>query len=252
MGGDHDSTETRVKPTFDAISTQWLHRLLSLPRFGAPEARVDLSGLTKIEEQCWGDAERLLPAPRSLLRWLIQNLEVKPADTDSSDAAKQRRRLYDRDPEAIRTALENLERDASPGNWWVLEGPSHPDVFVATPEAVIVIEGKRTEAGPTTATKWMPCRHQMLRHLDGAHEILGGRRLYGFFIVGKDDDGIEVPALWRTAAKETIAPETLRRSLPHRSDAERAEIANAFLGVTTWLAVLEEFGLPRSVLLEKC
>lgn len=46
-----------------------------------------------------------------------------------------------------------LLRSAGTGRGWhVLEGPTYPDVFVETRDALVVVEGKRTEAGPTTST----------------------------------------------------------------------------------------------------
>ena len=45
-------------------------------------------------------------------------------------------------------------------------------------------------------------------------------------------------------AKEQVSPVLLEKSLPHRTDGERADIAQGFLGVTTWQRVCREFGLP--------
>lgn len=50
------------------------------------------------------------------------------------------------------TAREARPRGERAG---VLEGRSSPDVWLATPRAVVVIEGKRTENGPTTHTSFM-------------------------------------------------------------------------------------------------
>jgi hypothetical protein len=45
---------------------------------------------------------------------------------------------------------------------------------------------------------------------------------------------LKVPPEWHKWSAETISPSALDASLPHRSPAERQEIANAFLGVATW------------------
>jgi hypothetical protein len=146
----------------------------------------------------------------------------------------------------VAEALRLLSRPQLPSRaWYVLEGQSQPDVYLETPELLVVIEGKRTESGPTTDTTWMPVRHQMLRHLDGAWETRGNRKLVGFFIVegaGGPDD-MAVPQRWQIAAQETVAPSAIAGSLPHRSPEERHAIAAAFLGVTTWQRVCGAIGL---------
>lgn len=132
----------------------------------------------------------------------------------------------------------------------ILEGPTYPDVLLVTPDAMVVIEGKRTEAGPTTSTTWRVGRHQMLRHLDAAWEIRGRRALYGFFVVEAEDERGMVPRVWVDAASDTTSEAAIHASLPHRSPEERAGIAARFLGVTTWQAVVAAFHLDPAVLVE--
>jgi hypothetical protein len=161
-----------------------------------------------------------------------------------------------REPEAIGKALSLLEQDSGRG-WHVLEGASRPDVYLETPEAIVVIEGKRTEAGPTTHTSWMKTRHQMLRHIDAAWDQRTGRRVFGFFIVEGDDPEGAIPDHWLAVARATTEPEAVARSLPHRTQEERDAIASAFLGVTTWQATCRALDVPwnalpaRSVSLER-
>jgi hypothetical protein len=150
----------------------------------------------------------------------------------------------------IMEALALLQTRPSGQAWHILERHTYPDVFLATPDALVVIEGKRTEAGPTTSTTWMPVRHQMLRHMDAASEIRGDRRVYGFFIVEAARESNAVPAHWVQAAEDTLAPAAVSGSLPHRSPAEREDIVQGFLGVTTWQAVCGTFGLDSDTLPE--
>jgi hypothetical protein len=119
---------------------------------------------------------------------------------------------------------------------------------LASPPALLVTEGKRTERGPTRDTQWMPGRHQMWRHIDAAWEVRGGRVVYGFFIVQDDPTG-GIPEFWRQVAEETVSDAVLASSLPHRSNEERAALRRSFLGVTTWEKVVSTFGLPSSVLI---
>lgn len=253
MGGKNDSTRTRVAPTFDAISAtgpDWLKRLLRLPKHGAPGSAVRWSDDLRVLEFRWGAKEKLLNPPRSLLEWLVNNLEVEPppAHDDPSEAAEMRRRLFRRDPETIAVAMRHLAKGITHRRWWVLEGPTHPDVYLETPDAIVVIEGKYTERGPTTYTQWMPIRHQMHRHLDAAWEIRGGKRVYGFFIVEGDGRSGEVTSDWLRFAEQTYSDKALIRSLPHRCE-EREALARCFLGVTTWQNVLREFGLTANIYL---
>jgi hypothetical protein len=134
--------------------------------------------------------------------------------------------------------------------WYVLEGPSCPDVFLETDDLIVVIEGKRTESGPTTATNWMPVRHQMLRHVDTAWEIRGDRQCVGFFIVEGNTEG-NVPDHWLDAVRTTVHPDVLAQSLPHRSQEVRTQIEEAFLGVTTWQILSHHLSIPKAVLIDQ-
>jgi hypothetical protein len=112
-------------------------------------------------------------------------------------------------------------------------------------DAVVVIEGKRTEPSATTDTKWLKGRHQMWRHLDAAWEVRGRRAVYGFFIVESDADSVDgsVPESWRNAATACLTPDALRSSFPHRSENEVEAISRCYLGIATWRQVCDRFGL---------
>lgn len=85
----------------------------------------------------------------------------------------------------------------------------------------------------------------MLRHVDGAWEAPGQKRVYGLLIVeGQGGPGVvEVPARWVDAARNTISTRAICHSLPHRDPAEQLAIARCFLGVTTWQAVCKTFDI---------
>lgn len=119
--------------------------------------------------------------------------------------------------------------------WYIFEGPTHPDAIIETPDALIVIEGNQTEAGPTTSTTWMPCRHQIWRHIDAAWEIRGALRVFGLFIV-ESERGLEVPKVWSDAVDQSQSERVLDGSFPHRGNAERAARAACLIGVTTLAA----------------
>ena len=89
---------------------------------------------------------------------------------------------------------------------------------------------------------WSPFFH--------AWEIRGRRSVYALFVVEADVSAhsTAVPALWRDAVAGTVSTAALDGSLPHRGPAERDAIARAFLGATTWQAIVGAFRLPVSVL----
>jgi hypothetical protein len=153
----------------------------------------------------------------------------------------KRYRLWLKDAAVLAEAKHQLRLNHKVTAWYVLEGKTHPDVLIYTPSAIIVIEGKRTETGPTKSTTWMSNRHQILRHIDAAWEIRGGRKVYGFFIV-ESESGDNIPVKWKEASLNTLSQSVIDGSLPHRSNDERREIRDCFKGVTTWQAVCTEFG----------
>jgi hypothetical protein len=165
-------------------------------------------------------------------------------------AASDRRRILDRDLATQTRALAALDTPGRESAWRRFEGPTYPDAVIETPDALIVVEGKRTESGPTTKTTWMRGRHQMLRHIDGAFDAKGSKRVFGLFIVEADtaSDRYAVPEKWMSAARKTVSTNAIETSLPHRSEELREAIANAFVGVTTWTAVCRRFGITEAVL----
>lgn len=257
--GIYDSSRTRVAPVFgrlqclDPSGRLWLQGLLELANtreLPRPEA-----GTSRLRVAKWWPREARLAAPPGLLRWLLENAE-EPRNAAAwgrrPEVMANRRRVVDRDADTLAGALQSLqERRPSARAWYVLEGPSQPDAYLDSADAVIVVEGKRTETAPTTSTAWMSVRHQMLRHLDAAWEHRQGRRIYGLFIVEaeKGTTSVEPSSAWHEAVELTISDEVLKGSLPHRSSDERSQIASALLGVTTWQAVCDEFQIPREVLI---
>lgn len=253
MARPFDSSKTRVAPVFDQLmqlGTDWLPRLLALPEGGVDRFEGKGSQDLRVIDRRWRASDCGLHPPISLLSWLVRNLPVAPPESDTSEAAALRRLLHQGDPATIEEGLRRLRSGGNTRDWFLLEGQSYPDAFIITPDAIVVVEGKRTEAGPTTSTTWMPGRRQMLRHIDAAWEIRGRRSVYGLFIVEATAGSSHPPAVWKGAAKDTVSPEAISQSLPHRSPEEREGIVHSFLGVTTWQAVCGEFtilvdGLPK-------
>lgn len=260
--GEKDSSKTRVKPVFDALflkdktGLSWLGKLLKLPSMLNMELPLFPETLP-LNVHAWGDNEKALFPPRSLLRWLIMNLEIPEnykIENRSENTQKKREALIRKDPAVIREALSLLEHPVLLDRaWYILEVPTYPDVYLETEILVVVIEGKRTEYTSTTKTTWMPVRHQILRHLDCAWEIRGSRKLFGFFIVEGEGgaDAVNVPERWMKICSDTISRGALAQSLPHRTLDEQAEIAKCFLGALTWQKICAEFQIDWSILPSK-
>ena len=252
--GPYNSTYTRVVPVFDALAdsgpSDWLRRLLGMARYGHPTATVapDLDwALTA--PLLYGDQERPLAPPVALLRWLCRHVTdwTGKGLSSSGAAADARRRLIARDPETVREALALLDGPVADSGWHILEGPSYPDVFAETANSILVVEGKRTERSLTTTTKWMPARHQMLRHIDAAWEIRGAKRVYGLLIVNEETPSYQDGG-WKRDCESTWSDQVATASLPHRDAVERLNIAQAFVGMTTWQAIVREMSLVPDLL----
>lgn len=259
--GENNSTCKRVTPVFRELkklpSSSWLERLLQLLQFGSPK---HLSGLDfcpielVFEDQENSVKEKSLAPPVALLFWLICNPEILCASKGgkkilkSADHSDKRYKLLTGNNEILREALERLRmKNESHGNashgWYIFEGETCPDVYIETSNLIVVIEGKFTEPEPTRDVEWMPGRHQMLRHLDCAWEIRGSKRVVGLFIVEGQGGNGDVPADWQEYTQNTISPGAIASSLPHRGPDEQKQIAECFIGVTTWQHILREFNL---------
>jgi hypothetical protein len=248
-----DSSKTRVQPVFEELLSRdptgagWLSNLLSLPTQGegarspGPPTRVGA-----LDDGCGWKFEARLEPPLSLLRWLIENpTHTPPRDygTRSQNVKENRELLCAGDEETRRSALELL---ASTGfrerAWYVFEGKTAVDMLMKTETLIVLIEGKRTEPRPTTSTIWMAVREQMLRNIDAAWDNRGDRNIVGFYIVG-DDASTSLSSTWTRAVDNTVSAAMLNGSLPHRSRTERDEIAQSFIGATTWGRVCAELGI---------
>jgi len=255
-----DSSRTRVGPVLGVLSAastgdpQWPGLLLDLAADPGdhPWHRQDLSVKDRYHHPAAGEKspkEKGLAPPVSLLRWLVTGCTPpKNGKYGAGEVGLKRRGLVNQDPRIIADALAALDKSCPSRAWYVLEGYTAPDVYLVTQNALIVVEGKRTEAGPTTSTTWMAGRHQMIRHLDAAWEIRGERSVYGLFVVEAAIGTVAVPPVWAAAAKATRSDDAIRSSLPHRNLADQEGIRRAFIGVTTWQRVVAAFGLPASLL----
>jgi hypothetical protein len=250
-GGNRDSSKTRVQPVFDALWSKgrdWLPQLLSLPNVCGKHSAIQSGNLTLLEGY-WEPHEKCLKPPVSLLSWLIRNPDRLVKNDFNSE---HRKRLANGDPETVDSALTLLRSEDVSRAWYIFEGPTCPDAYLVAGDALVVIEGKRTERSATVDTSWLHGRHQIWRHLDAAWEIRGKRAVYGFFIVESENPDGSVPEAWQRVTQECLHTDALASSFPHRSASEVQGISRCFLGATTWQRVCGQFQidfctLPQSV-----
>ena len=262
--GKFDSSLTRVQPIFralyekDSSSTSWLRELLELgERAGLPQTVPLPETLGELEQQpCF---EFPVDPPKALLRWLIEHpekLSVPPEkiwNRWSERTRRKRQALLRGDGEAQEEAKGELEGYAvlPRRRWWRLEGVTQVDCALLTRSAVVFVEGKRTELGPSKNVLWYPGRNQVLRNLDCAAAFAQQTRRPHYFVllvvdeelVGRDPDR-------QREIEEVLSSKTVEQSLPHLSNSERAELLGRYLGSTTWQAIVERLGLGDDVLLD--
>jgi hypothetical protein len=244
----YDSSKTRVAPVFDALARsgqEWVLPFLQLAKHPEHIHHISPSCSMKFLSGRWGNNEIGLRPPVSLLSWMLRH-PGQMIQRDTEDP--QRRNLLAGDHKAVALALDALRNSRADRAWFIFEGPTYPDAYIETEGALIVIEGERTESGPTTSTTWLEGRHQMWRHIDAAWERRGNRQVYGVFVVEEDPVTHDVPVNWVIAAENALSQEVLEVSFPHRSGAEREGIVRCFLGVITWQKILSQFALPSSIL----
>ena len=257
----YDSSLTRVVPLIDFLRSgsgtdgTWVQAMVDTAQFGR---RVRVPPQLELNEIMYGDGhagdstgEKKLSPPRSLLEWLIRN-PSPPQNGEwgtSEETVAKRKSLLEGTESTINEAMGGLDRWNGGAAWYILEGNSQPDLFVRTPELVLVVEAKRTESEPTRRTTWMEVRHQMLRHLDCAVEGYRNLAVIGMMIV-EGEAGGEVPNQYREYCQELLSDEIVNESLPHRSRSERERIAGGFAGVTTWQHVCRKLDVPENVLVD--
>jgi hypothetical protein len=251
--GKNNSSETRVAPVVrrlferDPSGATWLDTLLTLGSRAEVVASVPRENrLIPNHRPLWGEEEAILPAPLSLLEYLVSHVEADRVDASQSsgNALAKRRALADKDPGTINEALAAIRSGRRGRHWFILEGESRPDALLETDRFVLCVEGKRTEEKCTTDTTWMPMRSQLLRHMDAAMDKFPAKQIYGLLVIeGDDSDPMHPSAHWRQQCEQQYDCDVVERSLPHRTAAERAKIADGILGVTTWQAVCDRVGI---------
>ena len=252
-----DPQSARVRPFFEALFTRdpsggsWLPQLLEAAPYG--DARLgDLAqspGWLVTPLAVRGATGRLAcfdyPAhpPKELLRWFIDHpgqLRWVEAPGVSADAIRLRRALVLDEPLGAQVRAQDRARDllvsrsAYAREWWRFEEPVVLDCVLITPRLVVTVTAKdKDKEGLCPTTPWYPQRTDLIRGLEAARQMSGGRRWASLLISE------------RPVAEATDA--ALARSLPDGApqldDEQRAELQQAFLGNLTWERAAEAVAL---------
>ncbi len=256
--GQFNSTKYRVEPVFNEIgnSPEQLNKFFRLfsrkavlrnsfrvPSISPNERVVVRYGSKKSGVESSG--EKVLPAPSCRLEWCVENFKPEPEGrgrpvSESAEPAGKRADLRRGDRAAIEEA-ERLLHAGKRSGWFVLEGPTHPDIYIETESFVAVGEAKWTEPKLTASTKWFRDRDQLIRHVDALLDPdtmlelgnVGTRKVYSFFITGKDY------GFGRYGKRETFAA-----SLPHRKEDAVETAFRSFLGRISWDDLREVDAFP--------
>ena len=188
-----------------------------------------------------------IPPSAALLSWLLNHPEqlTWPKATPDRECVFSQatqdncKLLLAHEPTARTQALEELARVGASGSrrkWWTFERFTSVDCFLETKSLLLLIEGKRTEA-VSKSTNWFPGRNQVIRNLEVAQALAGGRN---FAVLLCAETPFELPE------------EAWRNSLPHFSRAQIEELMLHYLGCWRHMAHDRSTALSRAtVALEK-
>jgi hypothetical protein len=176
-----------------------------------------------------------VPPSAALLSWLLNHPEqlTWPKATPDRECVfspatqTNRKFLLAHEPTARTQALEELARVGASGSsrkWWAFEGFTSVDCLLETRSLLLLIEGKRTEA-VSKSTDWFPGRNQVIRNLEVAQALAGGRN---FAVLLCAETPFELPE------------EAWRNSLPHFSRAQIEELMLHYLGCATWPTIAQQ------------
>lgn len=259
-GGVHDSSLTRVQPTFiqlarkQASGVPWLAQLLRLG------SRASVIGLPRDDE--WTG---LLPRPDPLsfefpcsppLAYLEALVREAPSRMPegvqlhkveqgvSKETASKRRELHQQIPSVVNEALTQLAAGKTAPAWWVLEGTTMVDCALFARNVTVFIEGKRTESHLTSSVSWDLMRHQVFRNLD-VLEALPGRQERYLVLLVVDEENSEV---LKEAEALDQQPNVAFASWPHRTPKEAEALWAHYGGFTTWQKIASSFSvhLPKT------
>ncbi|MBQ2963528.1 MAG: hypothetical protein IJE14_02610 [Clostridia bacterium] len=230
--GKYNSSERRIKPLMNAIEDdpQNFEKFLSVIR---------ITGLGVPKEYAYADdqsgkKEKALKPTKNHLLGLIEYLFGKQAD-NYSVSGKNREDLLNGVEAAKKSAISEIEKNYEnlPAKaWYIFEGHTYPDLYIEGDDYIIICEGKWTEPHITTETTYLKTakgeyRNQMVRHIQGALNSAGNKKVYAFYIV--DENCGYTKDLEKDSFAEQVEKETISLSY-----SEKMDVISSYCGYTTW------------------
>ena len=229
--GIYNSSEHRVKPLMQKIESEpknfeKLINIIGLTDFGHPKIFRYANGKINTEKALKPTKDHLL----GLIKYLFgKGAKNYPVNGDN------RIELLDGVVEKRDLALSEVERnyDSLPLKaWYIFEGYTYPDLYIEGDDYIIICEGKWTEPHITTETTYLKTakgayRNQMVRHIQGALNSAGNKKVYAFYIVDKNSGytkDLEKDSFAEHVEKETIS----------LSYSEKMDVISSYYGYTTW------------------
>jgi hypothetical protein len=179
-----------------------------------------------------------IPPSDEFLRWLLENPERlewplknrrKKVKRTYGDLTQQlRMRLVSGDRDCRNEALIELDAVGVSGSqmkWWAFEGFTSVDCRLETDKLLVLIEGKRTES-VSSSTEWFSRRNHVIRNLEVARSLSGGKKNYAVLVCAEND--------------VTFEEESWADSLPHMTEFEHQDLRSHFLGCVKWSAIAKE------------
>jgi hypothetical protein len=253
--GLFNSSATRVQPVLNALRERdrtgvWPSELWRM-------ARATRGTETALPPPTFGELfpgngyERVVPPSTAFLKWAIENPErltvLRDFGATGELSTKKRADLFGSDPArraaVTAEALKLVEAQGgknSARQWWAFEGFTHVDACLESSNALLVVEGKRTES-VSSSTRWFSQRNQLWRNVEVAQEMAAGKA-FGVILA------VETAEAGRMALDDAIGSRV--SSYPHRTDAEQMELDRHLLGFVVWSEIVRVFELPPSCMVD--
>lgn len=240
--GIRNSSLTRVKPLFDFIDSDIdkLNRLFELFKYNK---RLVQNSIIEIR---YGENEKEMPPSKSLIIWMLQNLnELKKIDNfgvDSvdSESYKKRKLLFSGDTKTLDEALKIIQTNSKLPKraWYIFEGNTFPDIYVETSDSIFIGEAKRTEKDITTKTKWLTNRDQLIRHIDSLLDQ--PKDIYSFYILEKE---VYLNGVYKERMESYSNKDYFHQNLKHRDDSNISRAFSSYIGFVFWDDIADCFNI---------
>lgn len=241
--GRRNSSLTRVKPLFDFINSD-IDKLNSfLELFENNNKRIKQNSIIEIR---YGENEKKIPPSKSILIWMLQNLNtlnkvVNYGTTNiNSETYKKRSELFSGNIKLKEEAINTIKtiNKLPEKSWFIFEGYTSPDIFIETSNSIFIGEAKRTENDITTKTMWLNQRDQLIRHVDSSLDQ--PKPIISFYILEKD---VYLKGTYKKSMELYFNRDYFKENLKHRDNITIERAFNSFIGFIFWEDIANYFDI---------